>query len=60
MPGLSHARTGGGGASPHYDSALLAPLLEIVRSDEFRAAVAALGGYDVADMGRVVWELDLD
>jgi putative molybdopterin biosynthesis protein len=39
-----------------YDSLLLAPLFEIIRGPEFRAEVAALGGYDVGDMGRVVWE----
>ena len=40
----------------HYESATLAPLLEIIRGSEFAAVVDALGGYDVADMGRVVWE----
>ena len=39
-----------------YESALLAPLLEIVRGPDFRAEVDALGGYDVSSMGRVVWE----
>ena len=41
----------------HYESELLAPLLELVRSDEFRDAVLALGGYDVSIMGRVVAEI---
>ncbi|HTE86274.1 MAG TPA: molybdopterin biosynthesis protein, partial [Dehalococcoidia bacterium] len=36
----------------HYDSALLEPLLGVVRSDEFRTAVEALGGYGVEDMGK--------
>ena len=40
----------------HYDSATLAPLLEIIRDGECAAEVDALGGYDVADMGRLVWE----
>jgi putative molybdopterin biosynthesis protein len=40
----------------HYESTKLAPLLDIVRGAEFRAEVDALGGYDVADMGRVIWE----
>jgi putative molybdopterin biosynthesis protein len=40
----------------HYDSPILAPLLEIVRGPEFRTEVDALGGYDVTDMSRVVWE----
>jgi putative molybdopterin biosynthesis protein len=40
----------------YYDTALLAPLLDIIRGPEFRREVDALGGYDVADMGRVVWE----
>jgi putative molybdopterin biosynthesis protein len=39
----------------HYAAALMAPLLNIIGSAEFRAEVDALGGYDVADMGRVVW-----
>jgi putative molybdopterin biosynthesis protein len=40
----------------HYDAPLLAPLLEILRGSEFKAQVDALGGYDVTDMGRVVWQ----
>ena len=40
----------------HYESALLARVLDILRSDDFAAQVAALGGYDVTDMGQVVWE----
>jgi putative molybdopterin biosynthesis protein len=39
----------------HYDAPILAPLLEILRSSAFAAQVDALGGYDVTDMGRVVW-----
>ena len=37
-------------------SPVLAPLLEIIRGPGFRSEVAALGGYDVTDMGRVVAE----
>ncbi len=40
----------------HYEAPLLAPLLQILRSPEFKAEVDALGGYDVTDMGRVVWQ----
>ena len=40
----------------HYAAPIMAPLLEIIRGPEFRAEVDALGGYDVSDMGRVVWE----
>jgi putative molybdopterin biosynthesis protein len=40
----------------HYESVVLAPMLAILREAQFRADVGALGGYDVADMGRVVWE----
>lgn len=40
----------------HYDAPILAPLLEILRSSAFAAQVDALGGYDVTDMGRVVWQ----
>ncbi|HEY0582463.1 MAG TPA: substrate-binding domain-containing protein, partial [Chloroflexota bacterium] len=38
----------------HYESPLLAPLLEILRGPAFRAEVDALGGYDVTEMGRVI------
>jgi putative molybdopterin biosynthesis protein len=41
----------------HYESDLLAPLLAIIRGEEFRDQVNALGGYDVSDMGRVLHEL---
>jgi len=36
----------------HWESQLLAPLHQALASDEYRAAVTALGGYDVRDMGR--------
>jgi putative molybdopterin biosynthesis protein len=36
------------------DDELLAPLFELLESEDFRDAVTALGGYDVAEMGRRV------
>jgi putative molybdopterin biosynthesis protein len=41
----------------HYESPLLQPLLEIMRSADFRARVEGLGGYDTSEMGRTVAEL---
>ncbi len=41
-----------------YDSDLLRPLFELIRSDAFRVAVDALGGYDTSSTGSVVAELD--
>jgi putative molybdopterin biosynthesis protein len=38
----------------HWEGELLAPLRHALASDEYRAAVAALGGYDVAEMGKIV------
>jgi len=40
----------------HYEAPILAPLLDVVRGAEFRTAVDALGGYDVSEMGTLVWE----
>jgi putative molybdopterin biosynthesis protein len=40
-----------------YEAPLLAPLLALIRGPEFKAAVAALGGYDVSRMGAVVGEV---
>lgn len=37
-----------------YESDRAAPVLEILRDDRFRQAVAALPGYDVGPMGKVV------
>ena len=37
----------------HYGSRLLQPLLALLGDAEFRAAVDALGGYDVTRMGEV-------
>ncbi len=34
-----------------YESELLAPMLELIRSPEFQAEVNALGGYNVSEMG---------
>jgi len=40
----------------HYQSALMQPLLTIIRSADFRQTVAALGGYDVSGMGEIVFQ----
>ena len=40
-----------------YDGDLLQPLLELIRGDEFKRQVDALGGYDTSTMGDVVTEL---
>ncbi|MEW6229427.1 MAG: molybdopterin biosynthesis protein [Bacillota bacterium] len=37
-------------------SPMMERLLGVVRSDEFKEAVLGLGGYDVSDAGKVVWE----
>lgn len=37
-------------------SSMMDKLLTVMRSNEFKAAVAGLGGYDVSDTGKVVWE----
>jgi putative molybdopterin biosynthesis protein len=39
----------------HYDSPILAPVLDIIADPAFHAEVAALGGYDVTHMGALVW-----
>jgi putative molybdopterin biosynthesis protein len=36
----------------HYQSALLQPLLDLIRDPQFARAVAALGGYGVGQMGQ--------
>lgn len=38
----------------YYESDVMRPVLEIIRGDEFRLAVDALGGYDTSAMGEVV------
>ena len=40
-----------------YESDLLQPLLALIRNDEFKSKVDALGGYDTARTGEVVAEL---
>jgi putative molybdopterin biosynthesis protein len=40
-----------------YHGELLAPLLAVIRSEEFAATVDALGGYDTAGIGEVIAEL---
>ncbi|MCC7368249.1 MAG: molybdopterin biosynthesis protein [Chloroflexi bacterium] len=42
---------------PVYESGLLDPLLALIRGAAFREQVAALGGYDVSQMGEVVAEI---
>ena len=42
----------------YYESDLMQPLLSLIRSEEFRREVDALGGYDTSMTGTVVAELD--
>ncbi len=44
----------------HYEGDLLAPLLPLIRSDQFKREVDALGGYDTSTTGEVVAELGGD
>ncbi|MDP6454683.1 MAG: molybdopterin biosynthesis protein, partial [SAR202 cluster bacterium] len=37
-----------------YESELLAPMLELIQSQDFRAEVESLGGYDASQMGEVI------
>ena len=37
-----------------YDSELLSPLLDLIRSDRFRSEVEAMGGYNTSNTGEVV------
>jgi putative molybdopterin biosynthesis protein len=41
----------------HYQSPLLEPLLELLHDELFRQTVAALPGYDISEMGKVVAEM---
>ncbi len=41
----------------YYTGDMLAPLLEVIRGEDFRRQVEALGGYDASEMGRVVAEI---
>ncbi|NUM45735.1 MAG: molybdopterin biosynthesis protein [Anaerolineales bacterium] len=43
----------------HYNSLLLAPLLDLLADGAFRAAVATLPGYDVSDMGQIAFRLEI-
>lgn len=43
--------------SEYYTSELFAPLLAVIRSEEFAATVEALGGYDTRGIGQVIAEL---
>ena len=38
----------------HWESELLAPLRQALASPEYQAAVTALGGYDVSEMGKLL------
>ena len=42
----------------HYESTLVSPLLSLIRSDEFKGQVDALGGYDTTSTGLVAAELN--
>ena len=39
----------------HYESPFLKPLLSILNQSSFQRDVEALGGYDVSQMGQIVW-----
>lgn len=40
----------------HYESSLLAPLLDAIRDPAFRRVVEEMGGYDVSTTGRIIAE----
>ncbi len=40
----------------HYESPVIAPVLSIINDPAFQSEVNALGGYDVTEMGRLVWQ----
>lgn len=41
----------------YYDTEMIQELLDIIRNDiNFKEAVLALGGYDVSDMGKIIFE----
>jgi putative molybdopterin biosynthesis protein len=42
----------------YYQSELLAPLLELLKQDDFRKAVAALPGYDIEPMGKLIARIE--
>ena len=39
-----------------YEDPRFQTLLEVIRSPEFKEAATALGGYDLKDCGKIVWE----
>jgi putative molybdopterin biosynthesis protein len=39
-----------------YEDQRFQTLLEVIRSPEFKEAATALGGYDLKDCGKIVWE----
>ncbi len=41
----------------HYESDLLHPLLDVIRSAEFAQSVNAIGGYETTQMGAVLSEI---
>ncbi len=40
----------------YMETPYITRLLEVMRMEEFRSAVKALGGYDLRDCGRIMWE----
>ena len=38
------------------ESEMMNALLAVIRSDEFKSTVLAMGGYDLSDTGKVVWQ----
>jgi putative molybdopterin biosynthesis protein len=40
----------------HYNSPVMAPVLDIIRDARFQKEVEALGGYDISNMGEKIWE----
>ncbi len=40
----------------YWDKPLVRRLLDVVNDPDFRTAVQALGGYDLRDCGRIMWE----
>jgi putative molybdopterin biosynthesis protein len=39
-----------------YEDLRFQTLLEVIRSPEFKEAATALGGYDLKDCGKIVWD----
>ena len=38
------------------ESEMMNALLAVIKSDEFKRAVQDMGGYDLCDTGKVVWQ----